>query len=466
MSTTTLLLQLIVILGTARACGWLLRHVGQPSVVGEMAAGLLLGPVVMGALAPGLHSQLFAPGSLAGLSSLATLGLVLFMFVVGLELRAHEGPRVDEIRRPPPKGVEMPGRASSSREGLAAQIKAAGFVGLLSMAAPMALGLAVAPALHPSLAPAGVGFWPFALFIAVALSITAFPVMARILKDSGRSQTRFGQLSLSAAAVVDLFAWILLALVVALAGAERGLEGLLKTGLGAVALMVAVFAGLKPAYAWLLRTRAPNGDPSATMLAALMIGLLACAMATEWLHLHAVFGAFLFGACLPRDDRLLQSLAQRIEPISIVVLMPLFFALAGLGTTASAFNGTSLGAMALVVAVAVVGKLGGGAIGARLAGFGWRDSLATGALMNARGLMELIVMKVGLDTGLIGPELFTILLVMALVTTAMTGPLVNAFAGNRSARALPNGDTQATSGHAPSIGANIPSADPAAPGPQ
>lgn len=281
--------------------------------------------------------------------------------------------------------------------------------------------------------------------------------MARILKDSGRTNTRFGQLSLSAAAVVDLFAWVLLALVVALAGAERGIEGLLKTGIGAVVLMVAVFAGLKPAYAWLLRTRAPTGDPSATMLAALMIGLLACAMATEWLHLHAVFGAFLFGACLPRDDRLLQSLAQRIEPISIVLLMPLFFALAGLGTTANAFNGTSLGAMALVVFVAIVGKLGGGAIGARLAGFGWRDSLATGALMNARGLMELIVMKVGLDTGLIGPELFTILLVMALVTTAMTGPLVNAFVGRSALRTTPG---QAP--HAPAIA----SADPAAPGPR
>jgi Kef-type K+ transport system membrane component KefB len=435
MSTTTLLLQLIVILATARACGWLLRHVGQPSVVGEMAAGLLLGPVVMGALFPGLHAQLFAPGSLAGLSSLATLGLVLFMFVVGLELRAHDG--------------------------IAAQVKAAGFVGLLSMAAPLALGLAVAPALHPALAPAGVGFWPFALFIAVALSITAFPVMARILKDSGRTHTRFGQLSLSAAAVVDLFAWVLLALVVALAGAGRGLEGLMKTGIGAVVLMVAVFAGLRPAYAWLLRTRAPDGDPSATMLAALMIGLLACAMATEWLHLHAVFGAFLFGACLPRDDRLLQSLAQRIEPISIVVLMPLFFALAGLGTTANAFNGTSLGAMALVVFVAVVGKLGGGAIGARLAGFGWRDSFATGALMNARGLMELIVMKVGLDTGLIGPELFTILLVMALVTTAMTGPLVNAVVGAGSSRSTPNAEAPA-SRHASAIA----SADPAPPGPQ
>ena len=160
-----------------------------------------------------------------------------------------------------------------------------------------------------------------------------------------------------------------------------------------------------------------------------MIGLLMCATLTEWLHLHAVFGAFLFGTCLPRDDRLLNSLAERIEPLSIVVLMPLFFALAGLGTTPGAFSGAGLGAMALILVVAVSGKIVGAAVGARIAGYGWRDSMATGALMNARGLMELIVMKVGLDAGLIGPELFTMLLSMALVTTAMTGPLISFCAG-------------------------------------
>ncbi|MGM9490084.1 cation:proton antiporter [Ideonella sp. YS5] len=403
MSTTVLLMQLITILVTARACGWLLRHVGQPGVVGEMAAGLLLGPVVAGALWPELHAQLFSKASLPGLSALSTLGLVLFMFVIGLELRAQHG--------------------------MKAQLKAAGWVGLISTAVPMVLGLAIAPVLHPTLAPKGVAFWPFALFLAVALSITAFPVMARILKDRGLSRTSFGQLSLSAAAVVDVFAWVLLALVVALAGAGEGYAGLLRTTGGAAALCVFVFLVLKPGYAWLLRRYAPAGEASTTVLAALMIGLLGCAMLTEWLHLHAVFGAFLFGACLPRDDRLLDSLAKRIEPLSIVVLMPLFFALAGLGTTPGAFSGTGFGAMALILGVAVVGKIAGGAVGARIAGYGWRDSLATGTLMNARGLMELIVMKVGLDAGLIGPELFTLLLLMALVTTAMTGPLINLCAG-------------------------------------
>jgi Kef-type K+ transport system membrane component KefB len=402
MSTTVLLLQLIVILATARACGWLLKHIGQPSVVGEMAAGIVLGPVCLGAVFPEVHAQLFAGESLAGLSALATVGLVLFMFVVGLELRAHQGVR--------------------------AQLKASGAVGTFSVVIPLALGLAISPALHPALAPAGVGFWPFAFFMAAALSITAFPVMARILKDRGMTQTAFGQLSLSAAAVVDVFAWILLALVVAMRGTGDGYPGLLKTGAGVLLLVALVYWALRPAFAWLLRTRAPDGEPSTAVLTSLMIGLLVCAMLTEWLHLHAVFGAFLFGTCLPRDDRLLRSLAQRIEPLSIVVLMPLFFALAGLGTTVSAFSGEGMGAMGLIVVVAVAGKMVGGAAGARLSGYGWRDSLATGSLMNARGLMELIVMKVGLDAGLIGPELFTMLLVMALVTTAMTGPLMTAFA--------------------------------------
>lgn len=403
MSTTTLLLQLIVILTTARVCGWLLKHLGQPSVVGEMAAGMVLGPVVMGALFPGVHAELFSKASLGGLTSLSTVGLVLFMFVIGLELRPQQGVRQ--------------------------QVRAAGFVGLLSIAAPLVMGLAIAPVLHPALAPAGVGFWPFALFIGAALSITAFPVMARILKDRGQAGTPFGQLSLSAAAVVDAFAWVLLALVVAMAGTGEGYPGLLKISVGVVVLLAVVYLGLKPAYAWLLRTRAPDGEPSATVLAALMIGLLACSLATEWVHLHAVFGAFLFGTCLPRDDRLLGALAERIEPLSIVVLMPLFFALAGLNTSASAFSGASLGAMGLIFAVAAIGKIAGGAAGARLAGYGWRDSLATGALMNARGLMELIVIKVGYDAGLIGAELFTMLLVMALVTTAMTGPLMTLIAG-------------------------------------
>ncbi len=403
MTHSILLLQLVVILAVARACGLLLRRFGQPAVIGEMAAGILLGPIVFGALFPEFHAVLFAKESLPGLSSLSMLGLVLFMFIVGAELRAPDGAR--------------------------AQLKAAGAVGALGVLLPMALGIGISPWLYPTLAPDGVGFWPFALFMAAAMSITAFPVMARILKDRGMTQTRLGRLALSSAAIADVFAWIMLAFVVALIGSGEGYLGFAKTTLGLLALCAFVFGALKPLFSHLLRTHAPDGRPSLMLLAAILIALLVCAALTEWLGLHAVFGAFLFGACLPRDDRLLQYLSERVEYLAIVLLMPIFFALAGLNTTADAFAGAGLGALALILFAAIFGKLAGGAAGARLAGYGWRESLATGSLMNARGLMELIVMKVGLDAGLIGPELFTMLLVMALLTTVMTGPLLNLFAG-------------------------------------
>jgi len=395
-----LLLQLVVILVVARACGLLLKFLGQPAVIGEMAAGIVLGPIVFGALAPDVHASLFAKSSLAGLSSLSMLGLVLFMFIVGAELRAPDGVR--------------------------SQVKAAGYVGVLGVLLPMAAGLAIAPFLHP-LAPAGAAFWPFAFFMAAAMSITAFPVMARILKERGMTQTRLGRLSLGSAAIADVFAWILLAVVVALTGGGGG--SFVRTLVGMVVLVAVVFGALRPLYAWLLRTYAPGGEPSQMLLAAMLVGALGCAGLTEWLGLHAVFGAFLFGACLPRDDRLLRCLVERLEYVAVVLLMPIFFALAGLSTTPDAFVGAGIGALLLVLAAAVFGKVLGGAIGARFAGYGWRDSFATGALMNARGLMELIVMKVGLDAGLIGPSLFTMLLVMALVTTLMTSPLLTLFAG-------------------------------------
>lgn len=412
-----LLLQILIILSVARACGWVLRHFGQPAVIGEMAAGFVLGPIVFGALFPEFHASLFAKDSLPGLTALADVGLVLFMFVVGAELRAPDGVR--------------------------AQLKSAGAVGVLGVLAPMALGLAISPWLHPALAPAGVGFWPFALFMASAMSITAFPVMARILKDRGMTRTALGRLALSSAAIADVFAWIMLALVLALAG--NGFADFSKITLGALALCAAVFGLLKPLYAALMRRYAPDGRPGLMLLATILIGAIACAAATEWLGLHAVFGAFLFGACLPRDDRLLRYLSERVEFIAVVLLMPIVFALAGLNTRADAFAGPALWALLLILVAAVVGKLAGGAAGARLAGYGWRDSLATGSLMNARGLMELIVMKVGLDAGLIGPELFTMLLVMAIATTVMTGPLLNLFGGR--------GLQAPAAGHAPRDGA-------------
>jgi len=314
-------------------------------------------------------------------------------------------------------------------DGVRAQLRSAGAVGLLSVLLPMALGLGVAAIIYPRYVPAGVGFWPFGLFMAAAMAITAFPILARILKERGMTRTPLGRLSLSSAAIADVMAWVLLALVMTLLSSTGDWSGFVRSLVGLAGMVAVVFGVLRPAYARLLARHANDGQPSGMVLAALLVGMLACAAAAEWLHLHAVFGAFLFGACLPRDDRLLHTLIERVEHLAVIVLMPVFFALAGLSTTSDAFSGSSLGTLALILFAAIFGKVAGGAAGARLAGHGWRDSLAVGALMNARGMMELIVLKLGLDAGVIGPELFTMLLVMALATTMMTGPLLTLFGG-------------------------------------
>jgi Kef-type K+ transport system membrane component KefB len=402
MSHSPLLLQIVVILGVARLLGLLLRYLGQTAVIGEMAAGFVLGPVIFGALAPDLHAQIFAPQSLGVLNGLSQLGLVLFMFIVGAELRL-------------PSGVQR-------------QLFAAGRIGVFSVVVPMLLGLPVAALLYDSLAPAGVAFWPFALFMAASVSITALPVMARILKDRGMTHTTVGRLALTGAAVAYMLAWVVLAAVLILAS-STGEWGHLARTVGALAVLIAVlFLVAKPLIARLIQRYASNGRPAGALLATLLIGTFASAYVTDLLGVHAIFGAFVFGACLPRDDRLLAALIERIEHIAILVLMPLFFALAGLSTTPDAFVGTGLGALLLILGVAIAGKLAGSAIAARFAGQSWRTSLAVGSLMNARGMMELIAIKVGLDIGVIGPDLFTMLMVMAIVTTVMTGPLLTLFA--------------------------------------
>jgi Kef-type K+ transport system membrane component KefB len=402
MTHSPLLLQIVVILGTARLLGFLLRYFGQASVIGEMAAGFVVGPVVFGALAPELHAHIFAPQSLGMLNGLSQLGLVLFMFIVGAELRL-------------PSGVQR-------------QLFAAGRIGVFSVIVPMVLGLPMAALLYDSLAPAGVAFWPFALFMAASVSITAFPVMARILKDRGMTHTTVGRLGLTGAAVADVLAWVMLAAVLILASSTGEWSQLARTVGGLAVLAAVLFLGLKPLLARVIQRYASNGRPEGALLATLLIGTFASAYITDLLGVHAVFGAFVFGACLPRDDRLLAALIERIEHVAILILMPIFFALAGLNTTPDAFVGTGLGALLLILGVAIAGKLVGSAVAARFAGQSWRTSLAVGSLMNARGMMELIAIKVGLDIGVIGPDLFTMLMVMAIVTTVMTGPLLTLFA--------------------------------------
>ncbi|CAE6694948.1 Na(+)/H(+)-K(+) antiporter GerN [Xanthomonas arboricola] len=395
--TMLLLVQLALILGAARACGALLQRFGQPPVIGEMAAGLLLGPIAFGAWLPELHGVLFASSSLPPLSGLANIGVVLFMFIVGVELRAPEG--------------------------TTAQVRASVLVGLSGIVLPLLLGLAAAPWLFARFAPQGIGFWPFALFIAAAMSVTAFPVLARILKDHNMTRTPAGRLALGAAVIDDATVWMFLAIVLTLTGGNSH-GGVAFTAAGAVVLIAVVFGVLKPMYARVLTPHASDGGYAPTALVWVLIGVLACAATAEWIGLHAIFGAFLFGICVPRDDRLLEHLAGRIEPLAITLLMPVLFAVAGQATSPGVFVGAGVAGFALVVGVAVTGKLLGCTLGARLSGHDWRDSLSVGSLMNARGLMELVVIKIGLDSGVIGPDLFTLLFGMTLVTTVMASPMV------------------------------------------
>lgn len=392
-----LLLQLVLVLAAAKACGELLRRLGQPPVIGEMAAGLALGPLVFGGWMPEAHAALFPVASLPVLGGLGTLGVTVFMFVMGAGLRASEGSR--------------------------AQVRAAVSIGGVGIVVPLALGLAIAPGLYRDFAPAGVGFWPFALFVAAAVSVTAFPVLARILKDRGMLHSTPGRLALGAGLVNDGVVWIFLAAVLALAGAGSGRGALLAVG-GAVVLGAATFGLLGPLFARLLRPATLDGEPRASALVPVWLGLLGCAAFSEWIGLHAIFGAFLFGACLPRDDRLLRWFGRRIEPLAVGLLMPVMFVAAGQHATPEAFGGMAGGTFVLLLAVAIAGKFAGCAAGARVNGCGWRDSLAIGSLMNARGLMELIVLRVGYDAGLIGPELFTMLFVLTLATTVMASPLL------------------------------------------
>ncbi|MFO3707538.1 cation:proton antiporter, partial [Xanthomonas codiaei] len=276
------------------------------------------------------------------------------------------------------------------------------------------------------------GFWSFALFIAAAMSVTAFPVLARILKDRNMTRTPAGRLALGAAVIDDATVWIFLAVVLTLTGTSAH-GGVAFTAVGALILLAIVFGALKPLYARLLKPRAPDGRYASSTLVWVLIGLLGCAAAAEWIGLHAIFGAFVFGICLPREDHLLEHLAERIEPLAIALLMPVLFAVAGQATSLSAFAGAGIAGLLLVIGVAVAGKLAGCTLGARLSGHDWRDSLTVGSLMNARGLMELVVIKIGLDSGVIGPDLFTLLFGMTLVTTVMTSPMVALFHGRRHA---------------------------------
>lgn len=402
------LIQLILVLAVAHGVGWLFQRLRQPRVVGEMAAGILLGPSLLGQAAPGFSAAVLGPELLGGLGALSQLGLLLFVFLVGLEIQP------DQLRQ---KG------------GAALAISAA------SIVLPAALGVAVGLALAPQLAEPDVPPLHFALFLGVALSITAFPVLARILVERGLLRTPLGALAIACAAADDLLAWCMLAVVVVLINAA-GAETPLWLMLGGSAIYCAAMLTLGRAAArMLLRPPAPSPQPAGSprishmQLAGVLIMVAASAALTEWLGVHALFGAFLAGAIMPRDAGLLRQIRSRLEDLTVVLLLPLFFAAVGLRTDIGLLDGGGLWlAAGLILAAAIAGKLIGATSAARLAGMPWPDALAMGALMNTRGLMELVVAGIGLEIGVINGEVFTILVLVAVVTTCMTGPLLDLIA--------------------------------------
>jgi Kef-type K+ transport system membrane component KefB len=394
------LLALAVVVIVGHVLGRLVAAIGQPPVIGEVLSGILLGPSLLGRLLPGTESYLFPEDGRPALGVVAQLGVVLYMFVVGLEFDA-----------------------SSLRQRAAPFV----FTSLASIAVPFALGLGLSFAIYQSYAPGGVRFLAFALFMGVAMSITAFPVLARILTDRGLSRTKLGLAALTCAAVNDVTAWCLLAVAVGVARAT--VSGAMFATLLTVAFILIMFVVAAPIAARLVR-RQDAGHPSHGAIVWTVAGMLVSAVLAEVIGIHAIFGAFIFGAILPPESPVAQHLALRRTPIVTILFLPAFFALTGLRTEIGLLSGARDWTIGLlVVLLATAGKFGGTVAAARLAGMPWRFAAQLGALMNTRGLMELIVLNVGLDLGVISPRLFTMMVLMAIVTTAMTAPLLDALRG-------------------------------------
>jgi Kef-type K+ transport system membrane component KefB len=395
-----LLLALAVIIVTARIMGRIFQSIMQPPVVGEVIGGIMLGPSLLGRFAPELSAGML-PGSIAPFLGLhAQLGIMLYMFIVGLELDARE------IRR-------------SGHTTVA--------ISHASIVVPFLLGSALALFLYPRFSYRDVSFTVFSLFIGVSMAITAFPVLARILSDSGMSRTRLGTIALTCAAVDDVTAWCLLALVAGIARA-RAADAIRTVALTAlfVMFMVAVVAPMIRRLLPALERSTPLPRPA---LAAILVAVIVSAMTTEYIGIHGIFGAFLLGALVPSGARLVGELRNRLEDVVAVLFLPAFFAYTGLRTEVGLIGGWSDWLWcAAIVAVACAGKFGGTAAAARVTGLGWRDAAALGVLMNTRGLVGLVVLDIGLDLGVISPRLFTMLVIMAVATTMMTMPALHLIA--------------------------------------
>ena len=395
---TLLLVQIAVVMLVTLSCGWVARRLGQSRVIGEIIGGILLGPSVLGRIAPHVSAAFFPQASFASFENLSTVGLVLFLFLIGTEL---------------------------DYEHLYRQRKTAALASGLSILLPFAMGAALAHSLRIRFAPHGIGRVPFVLFLGIAMSITAFPVLARILEERGMQTTKLGTTAILCAAVDDVVAWLLLAVAMALIGAEGGPSSLPLRLLGLVCYVVLMVAVVRPLLQIFARRRKSNILSFELLGLALAVTLLSSA-ATAAIGVHPLFGAFMAGVCFPRVEEWQVGLRARLDMVVSVLLLPLFFALTGMRTRLDLLNGSAMWMWAgIVLLAAVFGKMGGAALAARVTGQPWRDAVALGALLNTRGLVELVVLNIAYNIGAFSPTLFTMMVVMALMTTISTTPILN-----------------------------------------
>lgn len=389
------LVALVVVISVARLLGFICQRLGQPRVIGEVIAGIALGPSLFGRIAPDAMAFVFPSAVSPILGILAQLGVILYMFLVGLELNSG---------------------LLRSRAHVTVAISHASIIG------PFLLGAALALTAYSSYAPTGVTFTSFALFLGVAMSITAFPVLARILTDLRLDKTELGVIALSCAAADDVTAWCLLAFVVGVTKAD--VYGALMTVILAGCYIGVMFGVIRPL---MMRCLAPlkNAELSVNVTAWVLVAVLASAVMTEVIGIHAIFGAFLLGAVIPHDSHIARSFRQKLEDVVSILLLPTFFAYTGTRTQIGLLSEWSdWWFCSLIILVATLGKFGGTLVASRFTGLDWRTSASLGILMNTRGLMELIVLNIGLDLGVISPTLFAMMVLMALVTTIATTPVL------------------------------------------
>lgn len=393
-----LLIQIIAVLLMVRLFGFLFKHIGQPGVIGEIVAGIVLGPSVLGYFFPDVFQALFPPESLTNLELLSQVGLVLFMFVIGMEL-------------------DFSVLKNKINETLV--ISHAGIL------VPFFLGIVASYWIYEEYAAVRTSFLPFALFIGISMSITAFPVLARIIQERNMTKTPLGTLAIASAANDDVTAWCLLAVVIAIAKAGTFASALYAIGLTALYIII-MFMVVRPFLKKVGEVYANQEVINKTFVALILLILIISSTLTEIIGIHALFGAFMAGVVMPPSLGFRKVMMEKVEDIALVFFLPLFFAFTGLRTEIGLINSPALwGVCLLLITVAVAGKLGGCAVAARLVGESWKDSFTIGTLMNTRGLMELVALNIGYEMGVLPPSIFVILVIMALVTTFMTTPLLH-----------------------------------------